>query len=101
LEIVMISMVVNDESQVAEARRGVVAIARQQGFNEVDAGRAALVATELATNLVKHARSGELLWALPPMMASKFSPLIGGVAWQMCKPVSRTAIRAPALQEKG
>lgn len=57
----MISVVVNDESQVAEARREVVAIARQQGFNEVDVGRAALVATELATNLVKHAREGEML----------------------------------------
>jgi anti-sigma regulatory factor (Ser/Thr protein kinase) len=66
LEIMMISVVVNDESQVAEARRDVVAIARQQGFNEVDAGRAALVATELATNLVKHARSGELLVGSAP-----------------------------------
>jgi anti-sigma regulatory factor (Ser/Thr protein kinase) len=52
---------VNDESQVAEARREAAAIARQQGFNEVDAGRVALVATELATNVVKHAREGEIL----------------------------------------
>jgi anti-sigma regulatory factor (Ser/Thr protein kinase) len=66
LEIVMISVAVNDGSQVAEARRDVVAIARQQGFNEVDAGRAALVATELATNLVKHARGGELLVGSAP-----------------------------------
>jgi anti-sigma regulatory factor (Ser/Thr protein kinase) len=66
LEIVMISVVVNDESQVAEARRDVVAIARQHGFNEVDAGRAALVATELATNLIKHAREGELLVGSAP-----------------------------------
>ncbi len=62
----MISVAVNDGSQVAEARRDVVAIARQQGFNEVDAGRAALVATELATNLVKHARGGELLVGFAP-----------------------------------
>jgi anti-sigma regulatory factor (Ser/Thr protein kinase) len=61
LEIVMISIFVNDESQVAEARREVTAIARQHDFNEVDVGRAALVATELATNLVKHARGGEIL----------------------------------------
>lgn len=57
----MISVVINDASQVGEARREVVAIARQQGFSEVDAGRAALVATELATNVVKHAREGEML----------------------------------------
>jgi anti-sigma regulatory factor (Ser/Thr protein kinase) len=61
LEIVMISVLVNDQSQVAEARREVTAIARQHGFNEVDVGRVALVATELATNLVKHAGGGEIL----------------------------------------
>jgi anti-sigma regulatory factor (Ser/Thr protein kinase) len=66
LEIAMISVVVNDESQIAEARREVVAIARRQGFNEADAGRAALVATELATNLIKHARGGELLIGSAP-----------------------------------
>jgi anti-sigma regulatory factor (Ser/Thr protein kinase) len=57
----MISVVVNDQSQVAEARREMTAIARQHGFNEVDVGRVALVATELATNLIKHARGGEIL----------------------------------------
>jgi anti-sigma regulatory factor (Ser/Thr protein kinase) len=57
----MISVVVNDESQVAEARREATAIARQHGFNEVDAGRVALVTTELATNMIKHARGGEIL----------------------------------------
>jgi anti-sigma regulatory factor (Ser/Thr protein kinase) len=62
----MISVAVNDQSQVAEARREIVAIARQQGFNEVDAGRVALVATELATNLVKHAREGEILVGSDP-----------------------------------
>ena len=56
-----ISLIVNDESQVAEARREASAVARRQGLNEVDAGRVALVTTELATNLVKHARGGEIL----------------------------------------
>lgn len=62
----MISVVVNEGSQVAEARREVVAIARRQGFDEVDAGRAALVATELATNLVKHVHQGEILVGSDP-----------------------------------
>ena len=57
----MISVAVNDESQVAEARQKSTAIAKQHGFNEVDVGRVALVATELATNLIKHARGGEIL----------------------------------------
>ena len=36
-------------------------LAERHGFGESDAGRVALVATELATNLIKHAGGGELL----------------------------------------
>jgi anti-sigma regulatory factor (Ser/Thr protein kinase) len=57
----MISVAVNEESQIAEARREATKIARRHGFNQVDAGRVALVATELATNLIKHAGRGEIL----------------------------------------
>lgn len=57
----MIAIAVNDTSQVAEARREAVHIAEQNGFDAGDAGRVALVATELATNLVKHGGGGEVL----------------------------------------
>lgn len=57
----MISMPVNDQSQIAEARRQTTALAKRQGFDDGDAGRVALVTTELATNLIKHARGGEIL----------------------------------------
>jgi len=56
LEIVLISVAVNDESQVAKARREATAIARQQGFNEVDVGRVAIVVTELATDPIRSRR---------------------------------------------
>jgi anti-sigma regulatory factor (Ser/Thr protein kinase) len=52
---------VRDQSQVAEARRAAVATAQAQGFDEEDAGRVAIVASELATNLLKHGGGGELL----------------------------------------
>ena len=52
---------VEDSSQVASARRAVLDLARQIGFAEERAGQAALIVTELGTNLVKHARSGEVL----------------------------------------
>ncbi len=52
---------VQDQSQVSEARRAAVALAQRLGFDEQDAGRVAIVATELATNLIKHAGGGELL----------------------------------------
>lgn len=52
---------VRDTSQVAEARRVAVALAEAHGFDESDAGRVAIVATELATNILKHGDGGALL----------------------------------------
>lgn len=55
---------VSEGSQVAEARRIVVALAERVGFTPEEAGRAAIVATELATNLVKHGGGGTILASL-------------------------------------
>lgn len=52
---------VPDATYVALARREVEGLARAIGLDEQDRGRASLVATELATNLVRHGRGGELL----------------------------------------
>jgi anti-sigma regulatory factor (Ser/Thr protein kinase) len=52
---------VTDRSQVAEPRRTALWLASRLEFSDERAGRAALVVTELATNLAKHARSGEML----------------------------------------
>ena len=51
---------VSDASMVAEARRRVAVLSMETGFSETQAGRLAIVTTELATNLVKHADGGEL-----------------------------------------
>jgi anti-sigma regulatory factor (Ser/Thr protein kinase) len=48
-------------SQAAEGRRLVLWLASRLGFSEERAGQAALIASELGTNLAKHAREGELL----------------------------------------
>ncbi len=53
-------VVVEEVSQVGQARRAAQALADAIGFDEVDAGRVALAATELATNLIKHARGGRM-----------------------------------------
>jgi anti-sigma regulatory factor (Ser/Thr protein kinase) len=55
------SLIVTESSEIAQARRAVAALAARQGFDEEDAGRAALVATEICSNLVKHGHGGELL----------------------------------------
>lgn len=52
---------VREISQVAEARRVAVALAETHGFDEGDAGRVAIVTTELATNILKHGGGGSLL----------------------------------------
>lgn len=57
----MIAVSVTEMSQVAEARRRATAVAYQIGFESSDAGRVAIVATELATNLVKYGVEGQLL----------------------------------------
>jgi anti-sigma regulatory factor (Ser/Thr protein kinase) len=52
---------VTEASQVAEGRRLVLWLASRLEFSEERAGQAALIASELGTNLAKHARGGELL----------------------------------------
>jgi anti-sigma regulatory factor (Ser/Thr protein kinase) len=52
---------VTDASQVAEARRLVSGYARSTGVPEARVGSVAIVVTELATNLLKHAGSGHIL----------------------------------------
>ncbi|MBA3773067.1 MAG: SpoIIE family protein phosphatase [Ramlibacter sp.] len=47
-----------EKSQVAEVRRVVAERAVGLGMSEADQGRAALVATEISTNLVKYGRQG-------------------------------------------
>jgi anti-sigma regulatory factor (Ser/Thr protein kinase) len=52
---------ISEASQIGEPRRAVLWLAQQLEFSEERAGRAALVVSELGTNLVKHARGGEIL----------------------------------------
>ncbi len=55
---------VREASQAGEARRVAGALARDLGFDEVEAGKAAIVASEMASNLSQYAQQGELLLRL-------------------------------------
>lgn len=55
--------VVSDPSQVGEARRAASEFARAAGMAETQRGKIALVATEMATNLLKHAGGGQIVIA--------------------------------------
>jgi anti-sigma regulatory factor (Ser/Thr protein kinase) len=55
------SIPVIEQSQVAEARRQVAAVATLMNLDETEVGRASIVSTELATNLLKHASGGQVL----------------------------------------
>jgi anti-sigma regulatory factor (Ser/Thr protein kinase) len=55
------SIAVLESSQPSAVRFAAREMAGRAGFTDEDSYRSGLVATELATNLVKHARSGEML----------------------------------------
>ena len=57
----MVEIRIGDASAPAEVRRAAVAVAQAQGFDEVLTGQVAIVATELATNVLKHAERGSLV----------------------------------------
>jgi len=54
------TVVVEEPTQVGQARREAQAMALRLGFNETDCGRVALAASELASNLLRHGGGGRL-----------------------------------------
>ncbi len=50
-----------DSSQAGEARRAAVACAERLGFDETARGTIAIAATEMATNVLKHAQHGQMV----------------------------------------
>lgn len=52
---------IREASQTGSARRAAQDMAEKIGLDETEAGKAAIAITELGTNLLKHARGGELL----------------------------------------
>jgi anti-sigma regulatory factor (Ser/Thr protein kinase) len=52
---------VTEASQVGEARRAAQRLAAGNGYDELTCGRIGIVATELGTNLARHAQHGRLL----------------------------------------
>jgi anti-sigma regulatory factor (Ser/Thr protein kinase) len=52
---------IEEESQVGEARRDAQRLAMAYGLDATQTGRVAIAATELATNLYRHGSGGELL----------------------------------------
>jgi anti-sigma regulatory factor (Ser/Thr protein kinase) len=56
-----ISVSIDDPSQVGEARRSATAVASAVGLNDTAVGKFALIATEAATNISKHAKRGEII----------------------------------------
>lgn len=59
--------VIEDESQVGEARRDAQRLAMAYGLDATLTGRVAIAATELGTNLIRHGGGGQLL--MQPLQA--------------------------------
>ncbi|WP_372012297.1 ATP-binding protein [Pseudoxanthomonas sp. 10H] len=62
---------VEESSQVGQVRREALGLAVLAGFGELDAGRVALAATELATNVLRHGGGGRILLSLVQGRAGK------------------------------
>ena len=58
------SIPVEESSQVGQVRREALGLASAAGFGEIDGGRVALVATEVATNVLRHGQGGQVLLSL-------------------------------------
>ncbi len=70
-------LVVNESSRVAEARRLAVAVCAALDFDETRLGEVAIVITELATNLLKHAGGGEILLRRVECSDAQATPMAG------------------------
>jgi hypothetical protein len=57
----MDALPVLESSQIGNARRSAIALSRRIGFSQTRIAEAGIIATELATNLVKHGGGGQLL----------------------------------------
>jgi anti-sigma regulatory factor (Ser/Thr protein kinase) len=67
---VQVSIAVSDPSQVGEVRRAVSRLSQTVPLSATRRADASIVATELATNLVRHARDGRMLLQVIPFGTS-------------------------------
>ena len=56
-----VALPIQEPSQAGEARRIAIALASSLDFNETERGKVGIVVTEMANNLVRHAKDGQLL----------------------------------------
>ncbi|MFN6535761.1 MAG: ATP-binding protein [Nostoc sp. EkiNYC01] len=56
-----VAITITESSQTGEARRVAMALATRLGFQETERGKVGIVVTEVANNLVQHARGGVVL----------------------------------------
>lgn len=61
MEVASALVVIQEQTDVAEARRRAADRAARLGFDEVTIGRVSIAVTEAATNLLKHAGGGEIV----------------------------------------
>jgi len=57
----IIKLRVIDQSHCSQIRQAATDLARRLGFDEAEAGRVAIASSEIATNLIKHAGTGEVI----------------------------------------
>ncbi|GAB4438738.1 MAG: anti-sigma regulatory factor [bacterium] len=56
-----LKIIIDDESEIGEARRLATALTRALNFSETKVSNIAIIVTELGTNLIKHCNCGEII----------------------------------------
>ncbi len=81
-----IVLTIDDASMAGEARRAATALAGRLGFDETERGKVAILVTEAATNLWKHATAGEII--------------IQGLEWGVTSGIEILALdRGPGMED--
>ena len=97
----MLCVSVREQTDISEARRRAAVLASNCGLDETAAGRLAIVVTELATNIVRHAGGGDMLlegddgWV--QALALDKGPGIANVSASMIDGVSTGGTRGEGL----
>ncbi|HLY79945.1 MAG TPA: ATP-binding SpoIIE family protein phosphatase [Caulobacteraceae bacterium] len=69
----MSAIAIREQTDVSEARRSAVTLARRADLDEVQSGKVALAVTELATNVLRHGGGGEMVVELSSIALEVFA----------------------------
>jgi anti-sigma regulatory factor (Ser/Thr protein kinase) len=75
-----VRVAISERSEVGAARRAAIELSESHGFDATQAGKVGLCVTEAATNIVKHAGSGQIVLRVLEQQSASHGPVHDGPA---------------------